>query len=382
MTITILVATFLALAVTVRRRRAYKLPDIPGLPAAVQADLATLAKRQRRSWRRRILALRLAGVPLNIALSENWAMLLYPGLRKIFHTRLRGRQELFKRDQIFNMETSSRASEEMQGVGELGTDMFNNFEATGRTSYDDNEPGWKTSLVHREFTGGTSIRRKLIEDSMYPGAELPKSVTDKPRSLADALALHHEKSAASLFNNSFTDTGLDAEGFTLSGADGVGLCSTAHKASPTNAATQSNEGILPLTVANIAATKLLMREFTDDKGNLVSMHPDMLLVPPELEDKAMVINGSEFDPDSAENAINTQRNRWKIVSWDYLTDPTAWWMIDEQLKAEHLVWLTRIAPEFQNGIYDSDTTIARFPAYSRYSRGWDAWQWVYGQNGP
>jgi hypothetical protein len=313
-------------------------------------------------------------------ISENWASLLAPGLRKVFHTRLRAREELFKGRQIFPQDTTTRAYEDYQGVGEFGTEMWNEFEKTGRTTYGEKELTWKTRLEPREFTGGMEIRRKLIEDNMYPGAELPNSVNGQAAGLASSLAIHHEKSAANVFINAFTDSGVDDEGFDIAGADGVGLCSTAHKHSASNTATQSNEGTLSLTKANLQTTALLMREFTDDKSNLVSMKPDTLLVPPELEDTALEIVGSTLDPTSANNTINTVRGRYNVVSWDYLTDANAWFLIDSPLKDEHLVWLTRVAPQFLDGKLDESTMIAYFTGYSRYSRGFSSWAWVYGQN--
>lgn len=342
-------------------------------------DILDLAEVEQRSWTERLDALQRSGVPLNVEIPENWGVLLAPGLRKVFHARLRGREELFKRAQIFPLDSTQRAYEDYQGVGELGTDGWNQFEKTGRTTYSDKELGWKTRLEPREFAHGIQLRRKLIEDNLYSEAELPNSVTGDAGSLGSSLALHHEKSAASLFNNAFTDTGVDAEGFTIAGADGVGLCSTAHKHSPTNAGTQSNEGTLALSKSAVKDTALAMREFTDDKGNLVVLKPDMLLVPPELEDQALELVGTALDPESANNTINTLRGRYRVQAWDYLTDADAWFMVDSPLKEEHLVWLTRVAPQFMGGKLDESTMIAHYTGYSRYSRGFDAWQWIFGQ---
>lgn len=312
-------------------------------------------------------------------ISENWGNLLAPGLRKVFHARMRAREELFKRSLIFPVDTSQRAYEEMQGVGELGTQGWNEFEKTGRVTYDEFEPTWKTRLEHREFAQGLVIKRKLIDDNLYPGAGIPRAVTGRVEKLADSAAVHREKSAAALFTNAFTDSGQDGEGFDVAGADGVGLCSTAHPASATNTATQSNEGTLALTAGNLTTTALLMREFTDDRGELVSINPDTLLVPPELEETALILTQTERAIGNANNDVNVNKGRYNVVAWDYLTDSNAWFLIDGVLKSEHLVWLDRIAPEFL-GEGDFDTLQAKFRGYHRFSRGWDAWQWIYGQN--
>jgi len=312
--------------------------------------------------------------------SENWAALLTPGLRKVFHTKLRSREELFKRAQIFPTDTSQRAFEEYQGVGDLGTQGWDQFEKTGRVSYDAPEIGFKTRLEHREFAKGLSVKRKVMDDNLYPGAPIPKTITQRVEGLASSAALRREKSAADVFNNAFTDTGQDAEGFTVSGADGVGLVSTAHPLSPSNTGTtQSNEGTLALTSDNVVETKNRMRSFTDDQGELIASHPDTILVPPELEETAIKIVSGDLDPDSANNTINVNKGRYKIVVWDYLTDANAWFMIDSALKQEHLVWLDRVMPEFMAEL-NKDTMIGEWVAYMRYSRGWDSPFWVYGNN--
>ncbi len=312
-------------------------------------------------------------------IAPNWPALLAPGLRKVFHLRLRARDELFKRTDIFPIDTSQKAYEDYQGVGELGQEGWNEFEKAGRVPYDGFDPGWKTRLEHREYAKGVILQRKLMDDNLYPEAGIPKDYTGKVEKLADSLAVNREKSAADVFNNAFTDTGKDAEGFSVSGADGVGLCSTVHVDSPSHSTTQSNKGTEVLSAEGIKAVRLLMRRFKDDRGNQIATHPDLLLVPPELEDTALELMATDREVGSANNTVNILKNRFKVVAWDYLTDSNAWFMIDSVLKDEFLVWLDRIEPEFAS-TQDFDTIQAKFRAYQRYSRGFIDWRWVYGSN--
>jgi phage major head subunit gpT-like protein len=104
----------------------------------------------------------------------------------------------------------------------------------------------------------------------------------------------------------------------VAGADGVGLCSTAHPYGPNNtSSTQANEGTLALTSDNLVATKNAMRSFTDDKGELIAVHPDLLLVPPELEETAIKIVSGDLDPDSANNTSTSTRTATR--SWSGTT---------------------------------------------------------------
>lgn len=312
---------------------------------------------------------------------KNWPTLIAPGLRKVFHLRLRGREELFKRTEIFPVDTSQKAYEDYQGIGELGQEGWNEFEKTGRVPYDGFDPGWKTRLEHREYAKGVVFQRKLLEDNLYPDAGIPKDFNGKVEKLADSAGVQREKSAADVFVNAFTDTGLDAEGFSVSGADGVGLCSTAHVDSPSHSSTQANKGTEAFGEAAVKATQLLMRRFHDDRGQQIATHPDTLLVPPELEDAALKLLNSELQAGTNNNDLNVLKGRFNVVSWDYLTDPKAWFMIDSVLKSQHLVWLDRVEPEFESE-ENFDTITGKFRAYMRYSRGFDDWRWVFGNKGP
>lgn len=312
--------------------------------------------------------------------SGNWQALLTPGLRKTFHLRMRARDPLFKRQLLFPVDTSVRAFEEHLGIGELGTDTWNDFERTGRVGYDRFNRGFKTTLTHHEFAFGLAVERKLMDDNLYPGAGIPKQITGRVEKIADSAAVKREKSAATLFNNAFTGSGTDNEGFPIAGADGVALCSASHPNGPEDAGTQSNTGSLTLTQDNVTATRILMRKFKDDRGELISLSPDTLLVPPELEEAATIVNNTPRDVGTNNNDVNVQAGRYNIISWDYLTDATRWFMVDSVLRDQHLVWYDRVAPEFDvEG--DFDTLQGRWRAYMRYARGFDDWRWVLGQDG-
>ena len=124
-----------------------------------------------------------------------------------------------------------------------------------------------------------------------------------------------------------------------------------------------------------------MRLFTDDKGNLVGIRPDMLLVPPELERRAtqLVSERALYEPDSAQFDVNMFAGRLRPVVWDRLTDANAWFLIDSRMMRQHLHFQWRIRPELANTT-DFDSLLAKFRVYMRYGIGWDDWRWIYGQN--
>lgn len=318
---------------------------------------------------------------MGILTSENWGDLLVPGLRSIFHLRLENREQLYKRSTLFSSDTSQRSYEEILPIGEMDSQNWD-FEDSGRVQYGEFEKGFKARWTHIEFAKGFTIRRKLMDDNLYPGAEIPKTITQQVTKLADNAALQREKSAAQLFIGSFTGSGVDANGFPYVGPDGVALCG-AHPLSPTNAATQSNLSTGPtsaLTFDNLLNAKIAMQNYTDDKGELVYVDPGDLLVPPELEDTAFRLNNSELVPGSAENDVNSQRGRWNIIVWPMLTSTTAWWIMDSNYRDESLIWFERVPLEFDS-VGDFDTLQAKYRAYMRYSRYWADFRWIYGNQG-
>lgn len=310
---------------------------------------------------------------------EDWGRLLYPGLNKVFQTRMRSREELSKRTQVFGTQSSKLSSEEFQGIGELSADNWASFEKTGRVSYDENRAGWLTRLKHGEFAKGVIIERKLLEDNQYPAAGIPNAAAQRINALADSSALFREKAAASVLNYAFTDSGVDnIIGASVAGADGVGLCSDAHPDAPGASTTQDNEGTSAFDTTSVAATRLAMSKFKDDRGEVIASHPDTLIVPPALEDKALVLTKSMAVPGSPNNDVNVHAGRYKVIVWDYLTSDTAWFMADSALMREHLIWLDRVTPEFSVA-EDFDTIQTKYRGYQRFSRGWDDWRFIYGQ---
>lgn len=296
--------------------------------------------------------------------SASWAYALDPTIFTWFEQGFKRRQAVAP--VLFNVVRSEDNDEEIASAGAIGIDMWDNYEMTGAISVADFDQGYKQTFTHKEYPLEVIIQRKLYDDSKFA------QITNIAARMGDSAALKRETDAASVFVNAFSDT--------FAGADSVGLCSTAHPLSPNKSGTtQANEGTYSLTKANVATVREAMMAFTDDNQNIVAVNPDMLLVPPELEDEALEITKSILDPDSADNKINPQSNRFSVLTWHYLTDANAWFMIDTQLMKQSLYWFDRIPLSIKPKVEDK-TIRATWVAYMRYSYGWSDWRWVYGNN--
>jgi hypothetical protein len=295
-----------------------------------------------------------------MAVSEQWAELLEPGLRAIFETQRAALAAQAVLPQLFNVQSSSKAQEHDLGMG-----GFADWEEyKGAIEYDDPEQLWKTTYTHVEFARGFKVERKLVDDDLY------NVINRRPRGLALSAERKREKDAASVFNNAFSSS--------FAGGDAVELCG-AHPYSPGNATTQDNSGTTALSYDAVIATRKLMRAYVDDRGELVPINPDTILVPPELEDTAWTIVNTVLKPGTGNNDANFVRsNVNNVISWDYLTDANNWFLVDGMLAKLYLNWFDRVPLEFAMDPTSDFTLEARFRGYMRYSYGWSDWRWLYG----
>lgn len=303
--------------------------------------------------------------------SANWGELVVPGLSEAFLLEYGRRPSLL--NQVYDVRSSNRANEQHLGVGAISDAGWVDFEKTGHVQDAEFSRGYKWTTTHSEFAQSMTVRRKLVDDNNF--AEL----LDQSRRLGDSAFRFREKCAAGVFNNAFTASGTDAWGFPIAGADAVALCSASHPRNPDDAGTtDSNTSNIALTAANISTVRQNMMAFTDDQGDILNVMPDEILVPPELEDTALIHLRSAQDPVSANNAINPQSGRFNIVVWHYLTSSTNWFMLDSGLRRQSLIWYERVPLEFGPEDLNRETMQFRMIAYNRFSRGFRDWRFIYG----
>jgi len=196
--------------------------------------------------------------------------------------------------------------EEAMGIGALSDEDWN-FEKTRRVNYGAVKPGFEYTWTHLEFARGMAIERKLMDDNLFANSELPRKITKKPVQMADSAYVLREKAAAEFFNYATTGSGLSPLGFPLVGGEGVALASNSHKLYPGAGAGEVQDNYfagLDLTADNYSTVRQNMRAFTDDNGNIVQVNPTTLIVPPEMEDKALTIRDSQNKPGTANNDAN------------------------------------------------------------------------------
>lgn len=290
----------------------------------------------------------------------NFGDLLEPGLRKIFDDEFKDIPEVFS--SIFHVNSSSVDVERDSGV--TGFSLLTQTSEGGAISYEDPVQMYDVSYVHLKYTKGFKVSEELVEDDRY------NVINKKPKALARSARRTAEYLAAQIFNNAFS-SGV--------GGDSKYLCSVSHPRADGGTAQSNASGSgVTLTEANLNTGLLAMRGQLDDKGMKIGVKATKLVVPPALEKTAQILTQSTLRSGTADNDYNYYKGIVDVVSWDWLSSSTAWFLIDSSV--HQLNWFWRVRPEFKQ---DSsfDTGMALFKVRMRLSRGWSDWRGVWGSKG-
>ncbi|WP_410499701.1 Mu-like prophage major head subunit gpT family protein [Chitinibacter sp. S2-10] len=181
--------------------------------------------------------------------------------------------------------------------------------------------------------------------------------------------------------------GLVNSGFTTLCYDGQYFFDVDHSV---NGASVSNKGTKKLSCASQAAAqasygaaRTAMRKFKDDEGRPLNIMPNILLVPPALEDTARaLLTNDRLDDGKA----NPYKGTAELVVDARLTSDDAWFLLDTSKPVKPFIYQERKAPVFVEQIDpQADNVFNRkkflFGAEARASGGYGFWQLAYGSDG-
>lgn len=152
----------------------------------------------------------------------------------------------------------------------------------------------------------------------------------------------------------------------------------------------SNKITAPLSIATLAAAqssygaaRTAMRNFKDDEGRPLGVRPNILLVPPALEDVGRALLTVERLEDGK---TNIYRGTAELVVGDWLEDDDAWFLLDTTKPVRPFVYQERKAPVFvaMTDINSPDVFSRRkfkFGAEARAAGGYAFWQLAIGSTG-
>lgn len=258
---------------------------------------------------------------------------------------------------ICDVRPSKRAYEEAAYGAGLGI-FAHKPEGEGIT-YDDMLQGPTKKWVHKTYALGVKISEELIEDSLYP--DIPTEMRSLTAELGRAAAETKCLLVWDMINNGTATTNH-------TDANGTALFSGSHSYISGN--TWSN---LLSPAADLSATSLQtaidnFECLKDEAGRYQILKAKYLIVAPNNAWKAKELLQSAYDPESANNAVNTikERNLQLIVS-PYLTDTDAFTLMAAPAnKMSGIIAFDRVGLSFaRDG--DFETGDAKFKGRFRFS---------------
>ncbi len=290
--------------------------------------------------------------------------LLDPRFQKIFHEQYNQIPDML--GELFTMVPHN--GRDIMTWSEVGA--FADWQQfSGRVNYDSLYQGYDTTATYLEFASGFQVERKLFDDDQF-------NIMDRrPAGLATAAMRTRQGHGARLFNNAFTnDTYFQVR------SEGVALCSNSHTTTAPGVSTTTgfdNLGTSALSATAVAAARIAMTQFRDDRGNFIQTAPDEIWYPTNLYEEAEEIVSAVGKLGVANNNPNVHKGRFTLKEWVYLTDTNNWFMSDSTLRKQSVYWIDRVEKEFAYA-EDLDTIIAKWRGYMRYAQAFIDWRWVFG----
>jgi phage major head subunit gpT-like protein len=229
-----------------------------------------------------------------------------------------------------------------------------------------NMKSYDYSIKNRDWESTVVIDRNDIEDDRY-GVYKPLVA-----SMAEAAKYHPDELLYELLLGGFTGLCYD----------GLPFFSAAHLYGP-DGVTQSNLGHGLLNSVNYAAARSLMMSLQDDQGKILNIMPDLLVVPPQLEEVGRILLNNDL--------IAASSNQWKgsaelLVVPGLSANPTAWYLFDTKKAVKSMIFQQRRVPQVVMINKPDDESVFmnkefKFGVDSRDNAGYGLWQLAYGSDG-
>ena len=209
--------------------------------------------------------------------------------------------------------TSKRWGEKSITMGGLG-DFQVKSEGQNATQ-DTFEQGFEKFVEHTTFGLEVQISKELKDDNMLDDAKqkVINLVQAYKRTRARLATQAITSAVGATQNISFNSATID-----VTCGDGKALFNEEHLFKTALGNTQSNyySDLLGTSTAVLNKASNKMRNFKDDRGNVLGFTPDTIILPgndPEYEDFVKRVIGSDGEVGTDHNDINTQRGKWKLV---------------------------------------------------------------------
>jgi hypothetical protein len=269
-------------------------------------------------------------------------------------------------NELFDVQTITDLSVYSLGVGGIPVEMWDNYRKNGVAASVEPDRGYSKTFTLVEYPVRLPIKKLYLE------TDKTGLIRDSIQEVAVSAAQKREVDAASVFNNSFTNSAP------YLGPDSVCLCYASHPVSPDNSGTtKDNVGAEALSYTAMKNARKNMRAWTDGQSNPMYVNGKLILIPIELEDTALEIFGADQTPGGVTYGGNAARTLQYRV-WDNLTDDESWWMLDPLRTKRFLKWYNYGG--YETMVVDETTTDIVYEFKMTYIFGWRHWSFVYGNS--
>ncbi len=270
-------------------------------------------------------------------------------------------------EMMFDVMTSDKGYEEYVQVNNMGLAPVK--PEGSAVAYDSLSQGITQRITNVAYAKGFVISREAKKDGKW--FDVMKRGT---YALGMSAYQTSETLAAKVFNLGFT-TGNN-------GADGVVLFSTAH---PSTSGSQSNTLAVAADFSESSLEDLCIqiRKATDDAGNKISLKPESLIGPADLEFEFERVLKSMLRVDTANNDINAIKSLGLFpkgyIANPFLTDTDAFFIRTSGVQ-DGLIFQQREPLEFSKD-NDFDTDNEKYKIYFRQAFSWGDFRSTYGSPG-
>ena len=283
---------------------------------------------------------------------------IFKGFKTLFNEAFAGTKPTYEK--VATVVPSSTKSEEYGWLGAfprlrkwVGDRVINSLAAHGYT------------IKNESWEATVEVNREDIEDDAY-GVYTPMI-----KELGRSAATHPDEIVFGLLGKGFTETCYDGQYF----------FDTDHK--DEDGPVQSNKGTKVLSAASYSAARAQMMSLLDAKSTPLGIMPNLLVVPPQLEEAARKILYAE----QIEGTTNTLKNTAELLVAPWLAaNPTAWFLFDTSRAIKPLIFQQRKKPEFVSMDATNDQNVFMKKQYiygvdCRDNAGFGLWQLAYGSTG-
>lgn len=278
---------------------------------------------------------------------------------------------------MFNVKKSKKFGERTGGMTEFGN--FDIVDEGGIAPQDELQEGYAKLIQHLAFSKGFTVTREMIDDGRLDDAKIIAKNYMKAykRSKLEFATKCLVTEGASFIYGSRT---LDK-----TTGDAKGLFATDHPGKKAGVAAQSNvfTNAIGTDVTMLNRLANIGRNFKNESGIINGYTFDAVVIPgnvPALEELLNRIIGTAGVVGSANNDINTQKGKWRLVvnhRWEAAAG-TAPYMLMSSEANEALqgnVFYNRVDLDIANEI-DLKTRNLDWSGYTRFSAGFFNWRHI------